>query len=111
MNSARALIIASHMDTSPNVVTEAHAAGLPVLGSNAGGIPDMIAHGVDGFVAPVDDIEAFAKHLEILLGDPALCRKLGEAGREKVRVLNDPHRIADEHIALYRELLANRRIP
>lgn len=104
MEHARCLFIPARMDTSPNVITEAHAAGLPVIGSDAGGIPDMIDHGRDGFVARVDDLDAYAQHLDTVLGDAMFSRKLGGAGREKVRVLNDPKRIADEHVTLYREL-------
>jgi glycosyltransferase involved in cell wall biosynthesis len=44
---ASVFVIGSRMDTSPNVVTEAHAAGLPVVGTRAGGIPELIDDGID----------------------------------------------------------------
>lgn len=102
---ARALVIASRMDTSPNVITEAHAAGLPVIGTRAGGIPEMINDGEDGYLVDVDDAEAMAERMRHLLSDADTASRLGEAGRKKVRVLNDPARIAEEHIRLYRELV------
>ena len=93
--------IGSRMDTSPNVVTEAHAVGLPVIGTRAGGIPEMIEDGGDGFHVDVDDHLAMAEKLDLLLGDPDLARRMGAAGREKVRVLNDPVRIAQAHVEFF----------
>ena len=106
MNNTMALVIASRMDTSPNVVTEAHAIGIPVIGTRTGGIPDMVDDEKDGFLVPVDDAAAMAERMERLLADRDLCRRMGGAGREKVKVLNDPDRIADEHIRFFQEVLA-----
>ena len=108
LERARALLIASRVDTSPNVITEAHACGLPVIGTAAGGIPDMIEDGRDGYLAPVDDHAALARHMDRLIAEPALARHMGQAGREKVRVLNDPDRIAALHLDLYRTVLERR---
>ncbi len=105
MKTARALVILSRMDTSPNILTEAHAAGLPVVGSRAGGIPDMIEEGRDGFLVDVDDHLAAAEKLDLLCSDVELCRRLGKAGRDKVRWLNDPDRIADLHVQFYHHIV------
>jgi len=105
LQRSRMLIMASRMDTSPNAVSEAHAVGLPVIGTRTGGIPEMIAEGVDGCLIPVDDASAMAGAMERLLADPELCRTMGRAGREKVRALNDPARIAREHYAFFREVV------
>jgi glycosyltransferase involved in cell wall biosynthesis len=109
MEKACCLVIGSRMDTSPNVITEAHAVGIPVIGTTAGGIPEMIEEERDGFVVPVDDIEALSRRMELLLSDMELCAEMGRAGREKVRILNDPSRVADAHIAFYEEILAESR--
>ena len=108
MAAARVLAIGSRMDTSPNVVTEAHAAGLPVVGTTAGGIPDMVDHGVDGYLVRVEDHAGMTNYLDRLLADEALARSLGEAGREKVRHLNDPRRVSAEHVAFYRDVFAQK---
>ena len=104
MEEAWMLLLTSRMDTSPNILTEAHAAGLPVIGTRAGGIPDMIDDGRDGFLVDVDDDRAMADCIDRLCSDAALCERMGRAGREKVRVLNDPKRIAEQHVRLYHEL-------
>lgn len=105
MSHSQMLLILSRMDTSPNILTEAHAAGLPVIGTRAGGIPDMIEDGKDGFLVDVDDAEAVAEKMDLLAADVELCRKMGAAGREKVKWLNDPDRIADLHVQFYRQVL------
>ncbi|VGO18262.1 glycosyltransferase family 4 protein [Pontiella sulfatireligans] len=105
MSKARMLAILSRMDTSPNILTEAHAAGLPVIGTRAGGIPDMIDDGKDGFLVDVDDFHSAAGKMDHLSGNPDLCRQMGQTGREKVRWLNEPDRIADLHVDFYRNIL------
>jgi len=106
MQKACMLVIGSRVDTSPNVITEAHAVGIPVIGTNAGGIPEMIEEGQDGFVVPVDDADTMSRRMEFLLNDMERCAEMGRAGCEKVRKLNDPSRIADDHVAFYNEILA-----
>lgn len=105
MATARMLTILSRMDTSPNILTEAHAAGVPVIGTRAGGIPDMIEDGKDGFLVDVDDFRAVAENMDSLAADAELCRRLGAAGRAKVKWMNDPDRVADLHMKFYREML------
>jgi glycosyltransferase involved in cell wall biosynthesis len=106
MEKACMLAIGSRMDTSPNVITEAHAVGIPVVGTNAGGIPEMIENGHDGFVVPVDDIDAMSRCMTFFLEDLGRCREMGRYGRDKVIRLNDPSRVADAHIEFYQDLLA-----
>ena len=104
LSKSSAYVIASRMDTSPNVVTEAHAAGLPVVGTRAGGIPEMIEDGVDGYHVDIEDDAEMARRLEQLISDPALAEKFGEAGREKVRVENAPQRVAEAHVEFFNRI-------
>ena len=66
------------------VVVEAAACGKPVVGTRAGGIPEIITHGEDGFLFPVRDEAALAGILVDLVRDPALRARLGTAGRANV---------------------------
>lgn len=63
---------------------EAAAAGLPVVGSRAGGVPEALVDGVTGFLVPPNDPAATAEALRRLLDDPALAARMGSAGRARV---------------------------
>jgi glycosyltransferase involved in cell wall biosynthesis len=104
MATAQILMFGSRMDTSPNVVHEAQAAGLPVVATSAGGTPELVEHGRDGYLVRKDDPAAMAEATEQLLGWPERCRLFGQAGREKVARIHNPHRIADLHVEYYHEV-------
>ena len=67
------------------IVLEAMAAGVPVVASAVGGIPDQIRHGWEGILVPPDDPNALGEALGALLRDPACARRLGEAGRRRTQ--------------------------
>jgi glycosyltransferase involved in cell wall biosynthesis len=104
MQHARVFAMASRMDTSPNALTEARVAGLAVVATRAGGIPDQIEHGRDGLLCGVDDIDGMARCFRQLLTSRALARALGQRARERALVEHDPDRIAGEHISFYRHI-------
>jgi phosphatidylinositol alpha-1,6-mannosyltransferase len=66
------------------VYLEASAVGLPVLAGDSGGAPDAVIEGSTGYVVDGRDVAAIADRLATLLADPALRRRMGEAGREWV---------------------------
>lgn len=61
---------------------EAMACGVPPVATRAGGVPDLITDGVDGFLEPVGDIERQARRLSQLLGDSRLHTLMAAAARE-----------------------------
>jgi phosphatidylinositol alpha-1,6-mannosyltransferase len=65
---------------------EAQSCGIPVLGSNVGGIPDAVEDGQTGFLLDPDDVAGVRIHLQQLLEEPQRYRKVGMAGR--VRATN-----------------------
>jgi len=67
------------------VLLEAMNYGTPVIASRIGGIPDIVEDGVSGLLVPAGDPAALAGALRRLIEDPALARRLGEAGRQRVR--------------------------
>jgi colanic acid/amylovoran biosynthesis glycosyltransferase len=70
-------------DGIPNVVVEAMAMGLPVLGTHAGGLDEGVTPGETGGLVPPDDPQAFADQLERLLADPAGLDRMGERARQR----------------------------
>lgn len=72
-------------DGLPNVLMEAQAMGVACLSTRTAAIPELIQDGTTGLLVPPDDAAALAEGLEALIGDPARRRRLGEAGRQRVR--------------------------
>jgi colanic acid/amylovoran biosynthesis glycosyltransferase len=94
-----------------NAVIEAQAMQLPVVTSDAGGLPENVEDSVSGFVVPRRDADAMAQKIIELARDPALCRRLGEAGRKRALAHFDLDRHAEAFVRLYRELAALPRRP
>jgi glycosyltransferase involved in cell wall biosynthesis len=65
------------------VVLEAMLFGLPCVATRTGAIPEMIQEGQTGYLVPPEDVDSLAARLLSLLGDRALARRLGEAGRKR----------------------------
>ena len=66
------------------VNAEAQAAGLAVVAYAAGAVPEVVAHGETGWLAPAGDVAALAEHLRAALADPARVAAAGEAGRARM---------------------------
>ncbi|MBD2522783.1 glycosyltransferase [Nostoc sp. FACHB-133] len=75
------------LETGPIVVLEAHEAGLPVIGSNLGGIAELVKHGIDGWLVTANDTKAWTQALERLATDTNLLNKLRQ-GIKPVRTVN-----------------------
>lgn len=67
----------------PLVVLEAMGAGLPVVTTTEGALPEMIREGEDGFICPKQDPVALADALARLVSDPGLRTRMGESGRTR----------------------------
>jgi glycosyltransferase involved in cell wall biosynthesis len=85
----QSLDILVHASTTPEpfgqVVIEGMAEGLPVIGTDGGGVREIITHGENGLLVPMGDARALTRALETLLRDPAMARRLGRAGYHHVR--------------------------
>ncbi len=77
--------LATKEEASGTVFVEASAHRLPVIGTNVGGVGEMVVDGVTGILVPKDDVLGFRQALERLIDDPGLRKKLGEAGYIRVR--------------------------
>jgi glycosyltransferase involved in cell wall biosynthesis len=70
------------VDTSPLVIAEAFAAGLPVISSDVAAIPEMITQGVTGFAIPLTQTKRWEECLDLLIRDRELRRRMGAAARQ-----------------------------
>jgi glycosyltransferase involved in cell wall biosynthesis len=85
MPNADLLALPSFNEGLPNVVLEACACGVPCVATAVFGTPEVLNNGVNGYLVPAGDAAALADRIIQLLGDPALRRRMGAAGRELVR--------------------------
>jgi L-malate glycosyltransferase len=95
-----------NLDNMPTSVLEAYASGLPVVSTEAGGIPAILTHGIHGLLAPLDDHERLASHVLALLDDRALVRRVTLAARDACESYTWSS-VRDEWLRLYRSVLAD----
>lgn len=95
-------------ETFGNVTTEAMAAGVPVVAARATGAVDLVEPGVTGFLAEPKDIGGYADAIAQIVADPALRRRMGEAGHAAAQGYRWDT-ANDAVIAAYEEVLATRQ--
>jgi L-malate glycosyltransferase len=78
-------VLPSEAEALPNALLEAMAAGLPVVGTRVGGIPEIIRNAVDGLIVPAKDPHALAEAILRILQNPRLAKQLSQAGQDMVR--------------------------
>ena len=87
------------------VLLEAMASGVPVIGSNIGGIPDIIEDGVNGLLVSPGDPQGLADAIIQILENPELAARFREAGLKTVRDRFSWDKISDQFIEVYQEVL------
>lgn len=90
-------------------VIDAMACRRPVVGTRAGGIPELVAEGETGHLVPVGDVAAMAAAIVALLKDPARRARFGDAGRARVEAHFTVERMVRATIAVYEGVLAGTR--
>jgi colanic acid/amylovoran biosynthesis glycosyltransferase len=90
------------------VALEAQAMELPVVASDADGLPDNVRDGETGYVVPRRDPHALAEKLALLAADDDLRRRLGAAGRRRATDHFAPETQVDAYERLYRDAVARR---
>lgn len=101
-SAADVFITPSQADNLPNMIMESMACGTPCVGFQIGGIPEMIDHQVNGYVARYRDAADFAEGIKWVLasGDD-----LGVAARQKVEKIYSEQIVAKQFIELYKSIL------
>lgn len=95
------------MESCPNVLLEAMDVGLPVVGSDVGGVAEIVEEGRTGLVVPPGDPQALANAVVAVLGRDDRGRAWGETGRQTVRERFSPDRKCRETLRVYERLLGD----
>jgi glycosyltransferase involved in cell wall biosynthesis len=69
----------------PQVILQAQAMGKPVIGSNIGGIPDVVEDGVTGLLVPPQNPQQLANAIVKIIDNPAKARQMALAARQRAR--------------------------
>ncbi len=101
--SADILLNSPSVDNMPNSLIEAYAAGLPIVSTNAGGIPYIVRHEETGLLVESNDHAAMAREAIRLLEDPALAETIIRNGRAESEKYTWAA-VREDWLALYREL-------
>ncbi|MST93993.1 MAG: glycosyltransferase [Pedosphaera sp.] len=102
LETATMLLLPTRADTSPNAVKEAVVAGVPVVASNVGGIPDYVLPEKNGWLFPPGDLAAFVSAIRSACAHPLFSR--GEVDAETHRRMREylsPERMARNFLAAY----------
>jgi len=84
---------------------EAMSMAKPMIVTNMGGMPEIIEHGINGFIIPVRDFEAMAARISQLLEDQTLRERFGYTGREMVESHYTKEKVTQETIGVYKKVL------
>jgi L-malate glycosyltransferase len=103
---ADVMAISSLSEGSPNVLLEAMAAGLPVVSTAVGGIPEIVKNGKHAILVRPGDPDAMARAIAVLLSDSDAANKLARAARNLAAAEYSPEQRARLLIKLYRDVLA-----
>ncbi len=93
MRNCTIFVLPSRYEGLGCVYLEAMASGKPAIACSGQGIDEIIRHGMNGWLIPVDGLEELVQGLEVLLGDPELRRQIGDAARQTIL---DKLRLSDQ---------------
>lgn len=106
--SADCVLNPSTVDNMPISILESFASGVPVVSTDAGGIPDLLTHDVDGLLVPVGDADAMARAALSVLHDRSLADRLRHAGLATAQRYAWP-RVRQQWLEAYRRAAGLRR--
>jgi colanic acid/amylovoran biosynthesis glycosyltransferase len=93
MHQADVFVLPSVSEGLGLVLLEAQAAGVPVVATNVGGIPEAVEEGQTGFLVPPRDAAALADKIQFLMEHPDIREKMGENGRRRVETYFEIHEL------------------
>jgi len=106
--TADLLLLTSSTESFGLVALEAMASGVPVIASDVGGIPEVVEHGVTGFLAPMGDVDRMAEHAIALLQDRDMHGRFCSAARNRAVENFDQNELVSQYETLYERVISGR---
>jgi len=100
--AADVFVLPSAAEACPMAILQAMACGLPVVASSVGGVPEVVRDGIDGILVPAGDDVALREALDLLAGDAAMRRRLGDSARRRAREHYSTQRCVERIVEVYR---------
>ncbi|MBI3287600.1 MAG: glycosyltransferase, partial [Chloroflexi bacterium] len=99
------LALSSNNEGTPVSIIEAMAAGVPVVATSVGGVPDLVREGETGFLVKAEDIGGMAAAILELVRNPERAERMGQEGQRLAQENYSVHRLLERTRSLYLELL------
>lgn len=101
-------VLCSETEGFSNALIEYMRCGKPVVCTRTGGNPEIVEDGVTGYLVPVGDVTALSKHLAMLVNDPDLRERMGQASCAQVQNRYSIDTMLNQHIELYSRISPGR---
>jgi len=109
LSRASVFCLPSWQEGLPMSILEAMSAGLPVVSTPIGGIPEAVDNGITGILVPPGDAEKLATALIQLLSDDALATKMGSLGKQRFERYFSLHSMGESCVELYKHCIERRQ--
>lgn len=110
-SAADVMVLSSIQENLPNSIMESMACGTPVVAFNIGGIPQLIEHHVNGYLATPFEATDLAEGIRMILSDDETRMRLSRMARKKIEATFDTKIITRQYQALYEEVLMEQNSP
>lgn len=105
LTTVQVFVLLSHYEGLPISILEAMRAGLPVIATRVGGVPEEVDHGHTGYLVSRGNVHEVREALDLLCGDPALRQRLGHFGRRKFLAEFTVGRMVQSTLEVYRTVM------
>ncbi len=106
MANARAFILPSFIENSPNSLAEAMLVGTPSVVAYVGGVSSMATDGIDALFHQSGDSVMIAERIRAIIDDDSLARRLSENARQRALARYRPERIVSDLVSIYHSVLS-----